>query len=77
VSEGMRLEIDAAVACGIPVRYAETPRPPETRERWNLGVWLRGLALRVWQDSAVLAAIALVVLGFLLCPGCAGGPCHG
>jgi len=77
VSEGMRQEIDEAHARGIPVRHAETPQPPETLDRRTLGDRLRGLALRVWQDAVVLAAIALVVVGFLLCPGCAGVPRHG
>ena len=72
VSDGMRQEIDEALARGIPVRYAETPRPPCALERPGFGEWLRGLLPCAWQDRAVLAAIALVVLGFLLCPGCVG-----
>lgn len=73
VSDGMRQEIDEALARGIPVRYAETPRPPRVLERAGLGAWLRDLFPFAWQDRAVLAAIALVVLGFLFCPGCVAG----
>jgi hypothetical protein len=77
VSDGMRQEIDEALAHGIPVRYAETPRPPRAVERRGLGAWLRGLVQPAWQDRAVLAALALVVLLFLLCPGCVGrASCH-
>jgi hypothetical protein len=77
ISDGMRQEIDEALVRGIPVRYAESPRAPRALERQGLGDWLCGLFPCGWRDRAVLAAIALVVLGFLLCPGCAGGPCHG
>lgn len=70
VSAGMRAEIAAAQALGIPIRYAapaERPRVPMPR---GLLDWVRGLVPAAWDDRAVLAALALVVVGFLLCPGC-------
>jgi hypothetical protein len=77
VSDGMRQEIDDALARGIPVRYAETPRPSREREACGLGAWLRGLIPCAWQDRAVLVGLLLVVLGFLFCPGCVGPACKG
>jgi hypothetical protein len=71
VSPGMREEIDLARARGIPVRHADDA--PRQRATW----WdrfldrCRGIAA-VWEDRAALAALLLVVLAFLLCPGCAG-----
>lgn len=77
VSAGMREEIDEALARGIPVRYAETPRPPREPEHVGLGEWLRGLFPAAWQDRAVLVGLVLIVLGFLFCPGCVGTACPG
>ena len=79
VSTGMRAEIDAALACGIPVRYADAP--PSPRAAWWVPFrdWVRGLIAAAWNDRAALIALALVIVGFLLCPGCAGAraACHG
>jgi hypothetical protein len=75
VSEGMRQEIGEALARGIPVRYAETPRRPRAPEPSGPGAWLCGLIPCTWQDRAVLVGLLLVVLGFLLFPGCVGPAC--
>ena len=69
ITAGMREEIATAEALGIPVRYAEPPGTPHTPERSGFVEWLRGMLPGAWEDRAVLAAIALVVVGFLLCPG--------
>ncbi|MCG3134588.1 MAG: hypothetical protein HMLKMBBP_01902 [Planctomycetes bacterium] len=69
VTAGMREEIATAEALGIPVRYAAPPATPRVREPGGLLAWLRGVLPGAWEDRAALAAIALVVLGFLLCPG--------
>lgn len=69
VTAGMREEIATAEALGIPVRYAAPPATPQARESGGLVAWLRGVLPGAWEDRAALAAIALVVLAFLLCPG--------
>ena len=69
ITAGMREEIATAEALGIPVRYAEPPGALRTPERSGFVEWLRGILPGAWEDRAVLAAIALVVVGFLLCPG--------
>lgn len=70
VTAGMREEIVAAEVLGIPVRYAAPPAKPPVRKPGRLLAWLRGVLPVASADRAALAAIALVVLGFLLCPGC-------
>lgn len=69
ITAGMREEIATAEALGIPVRYAAPPANPSVQERGGFVAWLRGVLPGAWEDRATLAAIALVVLGFLLCPG--------
>ncbi|MCE9635603.1 MAG: hypothetical protein K8T90_07855 [Planctomycetes bacterium] len=69
LSAGMREEIATAEALGIPVRYAEPPGAPRTPERRGFVEWLRGMLPGAWEDRAVLAALVLAVVGFLLCPG--------
>jgi hypothetical protein len=69
VSAGMREEIATAEALGIPVRYAAPTETPSTPERSGFVEWLRGMLPGAWEDRAVLAALALLVVGFLLCPG--------
>ena len=68
VTAGMREEIATAEALGIPVRYVARPAQPPVQERRGFIAWLRGLLPVAWDERAALAAIALVVLGFLLCP---------
>jgi hypothetical protein len=70
VTAGMREEIAAAEALGIPVRYAAPPARPWSRAPGGLLAWLRGILPAASKDRAALVAIALVVLSFLLCPGC-------
>ncbi|MCE9635786.1 MAG: DUF4406 domain-containing protein [Planctomycetes bacterium] len=69
ITAGMREEIATAEALGIPVRYAAQPAKPSVQERGGIVAWLRGVLPAAWDDRAALAAIALVVLGFLFCPG--------
>lgn len=77
VTDGMRGEIAAAAALGIPIRYVARSEsvPPAACQRFT--AWLDRVLPGVWRDRAALAAIAAVVLGFLLAPGCAGAPCRG
>lgn len=70
VTAGMREEIAAAEVLGIPVRYAAPPAKPTGRRPDGLLAWLRGVLPVASADRAALVAIALVVLVFLLCPGC-------
>ena len=69
VTAGMREEIATAEALGIPVRYADPPAKPSGDTRGGLLAWLRSVLPGAWEDRAALAAIALVVVGFFLCPG--------
>jgi hypothetical protein len=67
VTAGMREEIATAEALGIPVRYVATPPAPPTVWR-RFTDWIERQVPGAWQDRVVLAAIAFVVLGFLVCP---------
>lgn len=71
-TEGMRAEIAAAEVLGLPVRRVDAPavvtlpagRAAEDPLRRSLAVLV--------NDWGPLLAIALLVLVFLLCPGCVG-----
>ena len=68
ITDGMREEIAAAQALGIPVRYAATPpAPPSPWQR--IAAWIESQLPGAWHDRVVLAAIAFVVVAFLFCPG--------
>jgi len=68
-TEGMRAEIAAAETLGIPIRRVAVPRTRRSVRR-DLAGALRCRALVFWADWGALLAIAFVVLGFLLVPGC-------
>ena len=76
VSDGMRAEIDTAIERGIPVRYADAPPAPRATTWRPLRTWIDELLRRVWHDRVVLAALVLLVLAFLLCPGCVASACR-
>ena len=68
-TDGMRVEIDAAELFGVPIRRVAVSEIPPVARRPSFVDSLRCRLLALWTDWGALLAIALVVLGFFLCPG--------
>jgi hypothetical protein len=65
VSEGMRQEIDDALARGIPVRYAQTTAPPRREARERARSWWRFL-VPTFPDVCLLVAVACFAATLML-----------
>jgi hypothetical protein len=65
VSDGMRQEIDDALARGIPVRYAQTSQPPRSERSEPAAPWWRYL-VPTFADVCLLVAVACFVATLVL-----------
>ena len=76
-TEGMRREIAAAEALGLPVRRLPESAVSGVAPAAPSAGRLRDFVAGAWADRWTLLALLLVVLGLLLLPGCVAPACEG